>query len=82
MNFFNAIVNLEMSFSCVSKLRSKAVFKINSSVTFSSASGNVHTFEETMTDRLIEIGKCRGIEMNVKKIKAMRTQGSHILHIL
>jgi hypothetical protein len=43
------------------------VFKINYSATFGSASGNIHAFEETVNDRLINIGGCFGIEMNVKK---------------
>lgn len=66
---FNAIVNFEVSFSCVSKLPSKAVFKINYSATLGSASSKAHTFEETVTDGLFEIGRCFGIEINVKKKK-------------
>ena len=42
------------------------MFKINYSATFGSASANAHAFEETLTDRLIEIVRCFGIEMNVK----------------
>jgi len=44
------------------------VFKINYLATFGSASANAHACEETLTDRLIGIGRYFGIEMSVKKI--------------